>query len=585
MKEQPALTGTTKKRHVSAKAIAAGDVREVLELTTELLLRGADARALEILSLAVQLHPDDAGMVTRHADALYMSGQIAEAREGYRRACTMDDTEFQAWYGRGCAEFGFEAYADAMVCFRRALALDSEDADTHHFAGRCLFYLGEIERSIEELQIVAKSRNAETRNQALQLIAVIVPGSPRHGNPEIGKARRKWSAHEEKTESIQKHPAPAQRSNTRKLRIGYVSSFFNSQNWMKPVWGMMNEHDRSAFEIHLFLEGSPPDSGNGYMRHADDSIHMIGELTNASAAKEIDEAEIDVLVDLNGYSAAKRLGIFMRKPAPIIASWFNMYATTGIRAFDYIIGDASVVPKSEEKYYGERVLRVSGTYLAFSVLYPVPAVEPPPSLRTGQITFGCLAPNYKLTDGVISTWAEILRAAPNARLLLKNSCMDHASNQALLHERFARYGVGRERMEVEGAAEHYQFLETYKRVDIALDTFPYNGGTTTTEAVWQGVPVLTFTGDRWVSRTSMSILLAGGMGDWVMESREAYIERAIALAIAPGTPEMLAPFRAQMRESLLASSACDVTGLCREMENRYLEMKKLGGTKGRMQRK
>jgi predicted O-linked N-acetylglucosamine transferase (SPINDLY family) len=353
---------------------------------------------------------------------------------------------------------------------------------------------------------------------------------------------------------------------------------------MKPVWGTIKSHDRSAFEIHLFLDGENPSSASGYRRHPDDSIHLIGDLSNKAAAARIAAAGIDVLVDLNGYSAAERLGLFMRKPAPVVAAWFNMYATSGVRAFDYIIGDASVIPPEEEGLYTERVLRVSGSYLAFSVLYPAPPVEPPPCLRSGHLTFGCLAPHYKITDDVILAWAEILCAAPNARLLLKNTAMDDPSNQVALYRRFARCGVAQERVVVEGPTEHYEFLETYKWVDIALDTFPYNGGTTTAEALWQGVPVLAFHGDRWVGRISRSILLAAGFGDWVAASLEAYIQRAISLALSPDTPAMLAALRARMREHLLASPACDTTALCRELEGHYLSMARLGGAHARTRR-
>ena len=348
---------------------------------------------------------------------------------------------------------------------------------------------------------------------------------------------------------------------------------------MKPVWGVLNSHDRSAFEIHLFLDGENPPPDSGYRRHPDDSIHLIGDLSNKSVAEQIAAAGIDVLVDLNGYSAAERLGLFMRKPAPVIVAWFNMYATSAIRAFAYIIGDATVIPPEEEQFCTERVLRVSGSYLAFSVLYPVPAVEPPPCLRSGQFTFGSLAPNYKLTDDVLSAWARILLAAPDARLLLKNTCMDDPSNQAALVQRFARFGVSPERVIVEGAAEHYEFLKTYNRVDIALDTFPYNGGSTTAEALWQGVPVLAFHGDRWASRISCSTLLAAGMEDWAPASLGAYVDRAIALALSPNTPAMLAALRARIREQLLASPACDTTTLCRELEGHYLSMATLPGAK------
>lgn len=557
------------------KKSSARKLREVVDKATTLLLRGAHAHALEILGPAILQHPESAALTTRHADALYLGGRIAEAREGYRRACALDETEFQAWYGCGCAEFAFEAYASAIACFQRALALQARNIDAHLYLGRSRFYLGEVDSAIEHFLFVAKAGDAIERRQALRQIAVIVPGSPLRGNAAILGARRTWAALEEKIERAGRS-APAWRyARGKKLKIGYVSSFFNSRNWMKPVWGTINHHDRSAFEIHFFVDGDKPRAENGYRRHPDDSIHLIRDLSNQLAAKEIAGAGIDILIDLNGYSAPQRLGLFMRKPAPICAVWFNMYATTGIRAFDYIIGDARVIPPEEERFYSEKVLRVSSCYLAFSVLYDVPPVATPPCLRDGQITFGCFAPHYKLTDGVISAWAKILRAASNARIVLKNTALDDPSNRVALRELFAHFGVAQERVILEGSAEHYAFLETYNRVDITLDTFPYNGGTTTAESLWQGVPVLAFHGDRWAERISSSILMAAGLGDWVTQTLEAYIQRAIALALSPDTPTLLSGLGARMRERLLNSPACDTLALCRDLESHYRAMVRL----------
>jgi protein O-GlcNAc transferase len=253
----------------------------------------------------------------------------------------------------------------------------------------------------------------------------------------------------------------------------------------------------------------------------------------------------------------------------VIIGWFNMYATTGIGAFDYIVGDDAVIPENEERFYSERVVRVPGSYLAFSVLYPVPDVAPPPCLATGNLTFGSFGSQYKLTDEVIGAWATILRRAPGSRLLLKNRALADASNQAALRRRFRCHNIPAERVLLDGPDEHWQFLAAYARIDIALDTFPYNGGTTTTEALWQGVPVLTFNGDRWVSRTSRSLLLAAGLGEWCAPDLSAYIERAIALAGATTTPAEIAVLRWSMRSRLCAAPVCDTAALCRALENLY----------------
>jgi protein O-GlcNAc transferase len=194
---------------------------------------------------------------------------------------------------------------------------------------------------------------------------------------------------------------------------------------------------------------------------------------------------------------------------------------------------------------------------------------PPPCLAHRHLTFGSFASQYKLTDEVIAAWATILCRVPTSRLLLKNRALGEASNQAALYERFRGLGIDAKRVELEGPDEHYQFLAAYGRVDIALDTFPYNGGTTTTEALWAGVPVLTFNGDRWASRTSRSLLLAAGLDLWCAPDLDGYINRAVALADSPATFLELATLRENMRTRLRANLVCDSAGLCRALESLY----------------
>jgi predicted O-linked N-acetylglucosamine transferase (SPINDLY family) len=546
-------------------------VERAIARATKLLLHGDGRGARRVLRPALRRYPDSGELQARCGDALYLQERLTQAREAYQRALSLDDTIFQAWYGLGCTEFSAGAYAAAIESFRRAVALEPGDGDARMYLGRSLFHMGQVDEAIDELQVVARTAQSDLRRKALCQIATIIPGSPKSGNAEVMKSRVAWARREAPYErSAGKMPARTRaHSPGEKIRIGYVSAFFGSRNWMKPVWGFINEHDRSSFEIHLFWDVQNPALANEYRRHARDSIHGINGLSNEEAARRIRKAGLDILVDLNGYSFPQRLGMFMRKPAAIQFALFAMYATTGIRAYDYIVSDMAALPVAEERFCTERVLRVSGSYLAFRVQYPVPRVVPPPCVEKGFVTFGCLAPQYKITDGVIATWAQILIRAPSSRLILKSNCLEQPSNRAAVLARFARFGVGPGRVALEPPAEHFTFLKTYGRIDIALDTFPYNGGTTTMESLWQGVPVLTFNGDRWASRTSRTLVLAAGLEEWDLPSREEFVEKAIALANSPETPAKLAALRSGMRERLLDSRACDSQGLRRELEQHY----------------
>jgi predicted O-linked N-acetylglucosamine transferase (SPINDLY family) len=505
----------------------------------------------------------------RRAFELHKLGQLQEAIDGYRAALAENPKMAGAWYALGCAEVSREAFAAAIPCFRCALSLRPRWAMAELALGKARFALGEVDAALDDIRRATASRDPAIRADALAYLAIVVPGGVRETNHTILTARRKWARIESVSHPVQTEQRSRPRSRGR-LRIGYLSAFFAFPNWMKPVWAAVNHHDRDAFEIHLFSDRTGPSAASGYQHHARDRIHDITPLSNEAAARFIADRRIDVLVDLNAYSYPRRLGVLMRCPAPVLVGWFNTYATSGIDAFDYVIGDHAVIPPREERFYTERVLRVAGSYLAFSVPYACPNVVSPPSLERGHLTFGCLGSQYKMTDAVVSAWSAILRRASKTRLLIKNHTLAEPSNRAAFLRRFDQRGVPASRIDLEGGGDHRAFLAAYGRIDIALDTFPYSGGTTTMEALWQGVPVLTYNGDRWASRTTRSLLLAAGLDEWCMPNRARYVARAVALAHAPETPHALAALRKSMRRRLRGSPACDGQALARELERLYV---------------
>jgi predicted O-linked N-acetylglucosamine transferase (SPINDLY family) len=534
-----------------------------------LLTGGQSARAVAFLQAARRRSQHHPGIALLLADALHAAGRLQEAVAAYEAALRLDPETAEGWFSLGCAQLALNAHGAAAESLVRAAALAPDSAPVRYNLGKSLFQLGAIEAAVKSFERAA--RDPALTRMALASIATIIPGSPAADNAAVLRARRSWAAAEAAGLPLAAAAHPASRAG-RKLRVGYLSAFFGDRNWIKPVMAMLNHHDRTAFEIHMFSDGKPPSAASGYRDHENDFVHDLRFVENDRAAEIIRQIGIDVLVDLNGYSLQKRLALLMRRPAPRILGWFNLFATTGILAFDWLIGDEAVLPAAEERFYTERIHRLPGSYIAFEILYPVPEVAPPPCLAGGGITFGCLGSHYKLTTGVLAAFGRILAAAPGAKLFIKNGALDDASTRADFLRRLQTAGIDPVRVTLAGRSEHFAFLEAYAQVDIALDTFPYNGGTTTTEALWQGVPVLSFDGDRWVSRTSKSLLLAAGLGDWLLPDQAAYEARAIALANNPETPAMLARLRAGMRAKLSASAACDTVALCRAMERFYREI-------------
>jgi protein O-GlcNAc transferase len=434
--------------------------------------------------------------------------------------------------------------------------------------------LGEIERATRNLRASLRIR---TDIRALRSLATIAPFDPRLDHAAILKYRRALGA---AIHARTGAPAGASivGSPARKvLKIGYVSSFFDEDNWMKPVWGLIDHHDAGRVEVHLFSDAARVSAVRRRARASGARVHDISRLDNDAAARRIARTRLDVLVDLNQYSRVDRLPLFSAKPAPIVVAWFNIFGTSGMPAFDALIGDPWLVRDSEKRWYVEQVIELPLSSLTFAVNYPVPEVAPPPLRRNGFVTFGSLSSLYKINDGVVDAWTEILRRSPGSRLLVGNAHLGDPGNRRHTLARFAARGIEPERVTLLGPAAHFDFLRNYDAIDVALDTFPYNGGTTTTEAIWQGVPVIAFSGDRWISRTSASLLENAGLGAFVSKDVRGYVETAVRWG-SEKRVEALGRLRHRMRKQLKASPVTDCARLAGCIEDVYF---RLWGAKSR----
>jgi predicted O-linked N-acetylglucosamine transferase (SPINDLY family) len=475
--------------------------------------------------------------------------------------------EALAWSESGCAQLARKEYAAAAASFSRAIALLPAWFEAKHNLAQATFALGLVDEAIDLFREAAAGPRDEL---PLSAIATMIPGSASSDHLAVLEARRSWA--ERFLPAPRKRRAPASLRNGsrgRPLRVGYLSAFFRYDNWMKPLWALINHHDRGRFEIHLFSDAPQAAIPATYRPHPNDRFHDISGIGNDAVADSIEAAEIDILVDLNGYSAVGRLPVVARKPAPVVVALFNMYATSGIAAYDYLIGDAEVIDAHEERWYTETIVRVPGSYLTFSVDYAVPPVVAPPCLRNGAIAFGSLAPQYKITPAVLDAWCRILAAVPASTMTLRNTALGPAETREFVLSSFEQRGIDRERVRLHGPIAHERFLATYDEIDISLDTFPYNGSTTTMEAMWQGVPVVTFRGDRWAARQSASLLRAGSLGRFVASDQAAYEELAIELASTPDIASELAALRSTMRERLMAAPVCDTAAFARTIEAHY----------------
>jgi predicted O-linked N-acetylglucosamine transferase (SPINDLY family) len=344
------------------------------------------------------------------------------------------------------------------------------------------------------------------------------------------------------------------RSIGRRLKIGYVSADFRLHSVAYFLEPLLRSHDRGRLEVFCYSDVSAPDTATAHDALAD----------------RIRNDGIDILVDLAGHTSKNRLPVFARKPAPVQVTWLGYPNTTGLDAMDYRLVDAVTDPEGEaDAFASEALVRLPGGFLCYGGRDDAPAPGAAPSLETGFVTFGSFNNLAKLSGATLDVWARLLDRLPSARLLLKGKPFAEAATRAIYLDRLAERGVTADRVELVAWLPEEAHLAVYDRVDIALDPFPYNGTTTTCEALWMGVPVVTLRGDRHAGRVGASLLTQIGLNDLIADSVESYVEAAAALA---GDPARLDELRHALRPRMAASRLCDGPAFAREVEGAYRTM-------------
>jgi predicted O-linked N-acetylglucosamine transferase (SPINDLY family) len=279
--------------------------------------------------------------------------------------------------------------------------------------------------------------------------------------------------------------------------------------------------------------------------------------SDAAAARLIHADGIHVLIDLSGHTAHNRLPVFGYKPAPVQVTWLGYFATTGVAEIDYLLADPVSVPPAHQSHFSEAIWYLPDSRLCFTPPAAEMPVTPLPALANGFVTFGNFQNLAKLNDAVLSLWARVLTALPNARLRLQNKQLADAEVRQQLGQRLQRVGIGVDRVTMHGPQPREAYLAAHGEVDLILDTFPFPGGTTTCESLWMGVPTLTLAGDRLIGRQGASLLAAAGLSDWIAPDPEQFVVQAVARA---NDLPALAALRTGLRAQVLASPLFDAPG-------------------------
>lgn len=357
----------------------------------------------------------------------------------------------------------------------------------------------------------------------------------------------------------------------RRLKVGYLSADFREHAVACFIEPVLENHDHSAFEVYCYSDARSEDAVTDRLRRLPDHWRDIRSLNNSQVVQMIRADQIDVLVDLAMHCGGGwRIGVFASKPAPVQVAYLAYAGTTGLPAMDWRLSDSYIDPPDvADAYSTERIWRLPDTQWVYRPPDAAPQVNPLPAMERGYITFGSVNKRLKITSEVLSLWCQILRRLPDSRLIMKARGLTDPPTQKLVLDELARGGVSADRVEFSGWVDLPEYFNFFHQMDIALDPYPFNGGTSTCHALWMGVPVVTRCGRTPASRVGLSVLSNVGLGDLVAHSPQQYIETAVSLA---GDLNRLSNLRTELRRRMQQSPLCNAAGFTRSLEAAYRQM-------------
>lgn len=483
--------------------------------------------AAQVLTRVLSTWPNDAALQGDLGTVYQAMGRFQEAVAAFETALKLNPRLGGALNSLGSTYMGLGDFERAEQYFRQCLAVDPADLRARSNLLMLLNYRPDVDAAVVRAEHFEYGRIIQSQVPAMAL-------------PRLS------------------------RDPSKRLKLGYVSADFREHSVAAYIEPILKYHDRRFFEIYCYSYLPTPDATTLRLKDRADEWRDIDQLSDAEVTRRVCEDGIDILIDLMGHTGNNRLGIFAAKPAPVQMTYLGYPNTTGLSTIDYRITDRIADPEGEDVYYSEKLLRLDGGFLCYQPDPCSPDVAPLPALNNGYMTFGSFNNYAKLNRRVLQLWADVLKYVPGSRLLLKCPALTDAHARDRISRDMRALGIGSERLELLGhtrtRAEH---LGLYSRVDIALDTFPYNGTTTTCEALWMGVPVLSLAGQHHVGRVGASLLTAAGLAEWLADTPGAFLELAAARAADPAG---LSGLRAVLRHQMAESSLCNAAGFVRRFE-------------------
>lgn len=543
-----------------------------LELAATLIRAGRLAEAMAVYEAGLVAGPPDARAYFDLGEALLKRRQANEAEQAFQQAAMMapESAGIQFYLAIACREQ--DRLMDAQGAARKAIAL-APDMPQGWFA------LGSVlTRQAEHVEAVENYREAISllpEYEAAQDGLLCTMNYSEHWSPrEIYDAHVEWGVRFAKTE-----PTPvafSRRAESHAIRIGYLSPDYRQHPVSHFIEPVLRHHDRRRFEIFCYHSDVREDSVTTRLKGLVKNWRSAGTASDAELEKMLREDGLDMLVELSGHTDGHRLGVLARRVAPIQITYLGYPNTTGLAAIDYRITDSIADPPGEsDELHVEKLVRLPESFLCYSPPDVDASSRMPPFRRNGYVTFGSFNNLPKITPACVALWATVLSRVPESKLFIKTYGLGDPGVRARLLEHLNQAGIERDRISIAGPTRaHRDHMEAYGEVDIALDTFPYHGTTTTLDALWMGVPVITLAGDRHVSRVGASILAALGLTEFVARTSDEYVSAAAQVA---GNADKLDNLARSLRQRLTASPLTDGSGFTQRLEAAYMKMLQQSG--------
>jgi protein O-GlcNAc transferase len=514
---------------------------------------------------ALRINPNLAEVHYNLGDALQEQGKLEEAVTRYRQAILIKPDYAEAYSSLGNALQNQGKLDEAIACYQQSILIKPDYAAAYSSLGNALQHQGKLEEAIacyrQALSIKPDSANTYSNLLfTMQYMSTVTPA-------EVFSEHQRYAERYETPLKANWLPHPNSRVPDRRLRIGYVSGDFCNHAVAFFIEPILASHDKSQLEIYCYHTYGKHDSHTERIATYADHWLACSRMSDEALADRIRADGIDILVDLSGHTGYNRLAMFARKPAPIQATWIGYPGSTGLTAMDYRITNAEMDPPGlTERYHSESLLRIPDADTTYRPDPSCPLVNPLPAMTSSEFMFASLNNLIKINQPVVNLWARILDALPHSKLMLGN-VGDSETRQRVV-EQFGQAGVAGDRLILQPRMSLQEYLALHHQIDLALDPFPYNGGTTTMHSLWMGVPSIVLAGEHTASRVGVSALSRVDLSEFITHSEEEYLQHAVQ--IAQDLP-CLNRIRQSLRERMNGTN-CEPERITRYLETSYREM-------------